>query len=217
VTEQETQPFRPFPTRDPLTDRLLASPIADWVRSEDPLFSPFVWLIAVLLAAAAGIGIGAATAPSVGSAPGHAATPMRTVSSLPVTAVTSYDPSGGSGFTRTNVAGHPAWASERYTSPTFGNLKPGIGLVFDLGQPRPLSRVVVPVYTPGIVVQLIGSNTPATARTASASAPVTASGASVTLVSNVRAPFRYWLVWVSRLASTSGGFAAVIGTPVAVG
>jgi len=130
--------------------------------------------------------------------------------------VVSIDPSGGSGLRH---AGNQ-WRTQTYTTPTFGNLKDGVGLVLDLGSSRPVTSVTVSVTTTPIVIELrtAAGDSPTVDDFQSASSPLTvqASG-NATLSAADAGSHRYWLVWITRLAPNDGGYAAVIGEPVVRG
>jgi eukaryotic-like serine/threonine-protein kinase len=52
------------------------------------------------------------------------------------------------------------WKTDHYkSSPNFGNLKPGMGILIDLGSPQPVSSVEVDFATPGATVQLYTGDT----------------------------------------------------------
>jgi len=108
-----------------------------------------------------------------------------------------------------------SWETERYTSPAFGGLKTGVGVLVDLGSPAPVSKVSLTVPA-GEQLQLYAAPTatapPAaltdlsavTGPTDSAADPAT----STDLVPRTPTTSRYWLVWLTRLppASSGGGF-----------
>jgi len=72
--------------------------------------------------------------------PAPTADAAPTGSPVPVLFTTSYDPSGGSGFVRVAPG---SYETQHYASAAFGGLKPGVGLLLDLGQPRTISAVEV--------------------------------------------------------------------------
>lgn len=98
--------------------------------------------------------------------------------------------------------GDPAttWRTERYRSARLGGIKPGVGLLVDLGGARALSRVEVDVRTPGAALELRAGNSLGADET---SLPVLARdqgspGRSV-LVPPGQTRARFWLVWITRL------------------
>lgn len=86
------------------------------------------------------------------------------VQQLAVAEVTDFDPKadGGSGAENTKhvkraVDGDPktVWRTERYkTLPSLGGLKPGVGLVLDLGEPRTVTKVEAALTGDGTAVEL---------------------------------------------------------------
>lgn len=101
-----------------------------------------------------------------------------------------------------------AWSTERYRSAALGGIKPGVGLLVDLGTARALSRVELDV-TPGAALELRAGDVLGSDET---SLPVVArdrgSPGRSTLVPSTRLSARYWLVWVTRLPADDGRFRA---------
>jgi len=107
--------------------------------------------------------------------------------------------------------GDPAtsWATLNYSgSAEFGNLKPGVGVVYDLGSEQSLSGVTVTTTLPGATVEVRTGGTPdgdlesftvAATDELSGTTDLTFDGAVAT---------RYVLLWVTGLVSTDDGFAA---------
>ena len=132
---------------------------------------------------------------------------------LPST-ITSFDPSGGSGFRRDGAD----WRTQTYTGPNFGNLKEGVGLLVDLGASRTVNAVTLDVVGGPIAVELRAGDSAGTAASGyqRLAADQSATG-STTLTVKDGAKHRYWLVWVTKLAAADGGYRAVIQAPTAVG
>jgi hypothetical protein len=130
------------------------------------------------------------------------------------TAISSVDPSGGSGLRQQGGA----WRTQTYASADFGNLKDGVGLLLDLGTARNVTSVDLDAVGGPITVELRagderGSDPTAFARVGGA---VQASGPT-SLPAKDGGRHRYWLVWVTRLAAQDGGYRAVIRDPVVRG
>jgi hypothetical protein len=133
---------------------------------------------------------------------------------IPVS-TTSFDPSGGSGFRN---AGKESWKTQTYRTAEFGHLKNGVGLLLDLGEARELSTVTLDVATVPLTVELRQSDQQSA--DPSAFTPVgTPSIASATTVLSAAGggQHRYWLVWVTRLAPSGGGYRALIDKVVVRG
>ncbi|WP_089405466.1 hypothetical protein [Geodermatophilus saharensis] len=104
-----------------------------------------------------------------------------------------------------------AWSTLSYrSSPDFGNLKPGVGLVLDLGSAQPVGGVTVTTTTPGITVEV---RTGESADGDLDSFPVAAAGtvdgtAEFALEEPVTT--QYVLVWVTGLVPAEDGFAGAV-------
>jgi eukaryotic-like serine/threonine-protein kinase len=102
-----------------------------------------------------------------------------------------------------------AWSTLAYRgSPAFGNLKSGVGIVYDLGTAQPLTGVTITTATPGATVEV---RTGAKADGDLDSFAVAAQGSlqgttDLTFAQPVDA--RYVLVWVTGLVQGSGGYSA---------
>jgi hypothetical protein len=127
-----------------------------------------------------------------------------------VSSIRVFDPAGGEAARypglRLAADGRlvPAFTSETYATARFGNLKPGIGLLVDLGRQRSLHSVVIEA-TPGAALQLRTADAPAGSAAGYrllASVPRT-SGRTVVGVSGVA---RFVLIWFTRLPATSAGY-----------
>jgi len=182
--------------------------------------------IGAVAAVVAGVVVGSVLAPghpqragvtqaaqSAGPSPA-AATPAAGGRPLAVVATTSVDPAGGSGLQR-GSDGH--YSTQHYSSAGFGGLKPGVGLLLDLGSPQRVIRVSVGVDSPGIGLQLYGLDAPATAPAGPPGADVPSASGTAVLVTQAAAPHRYWLVWIPRLSDDGAGFRASIADPVLTG
>ncbi|MFN0280764.1 MAG: hypothetical protein ACKVZ6_02195, partial [Kineosporiaceae bacterium] len=128
--------------------------------------------------------------------------------------VSSVDPSGGSGFERTG----DGWRTQTYRTATFGNLKPGVGLLLDLGTAREVSTVTFDAGSSGATVGLRASDAPMTSgadldpvgRDARATGRTALDGSAA-------GAHRYWLVWVAELGPRGGGYGATFGDPAVMG
>ncbi|MEO6711804.1 MAG: protein kinase, partial [Mycobacteriales bacterium] len=102
-----------------------------------------------------------------------------------------------------------SWETDRYRTAAFGNLKEGVGLVFDLGQPVTVDEVLVQFADPGASVEVRGGDRPGdTAEDFQALAAATGVGDQATLRPSPGTVHRYWLVWITRLPEVPGGFKA---------
>ncbi|MGY1602004.1 hypothetical protein [Geodermatophilus sp. SYSU D00815] len=109
--------------------------------------------------------------------------------------------------------GDPAtsWSTVTYfRSPAFGNLKSGVGVLYDLGGEQQLAGVTVNTSTPGITVEV---RTGAEPDGALDSYPVAASGTvdgETQLAFEAPATARFVLVWITGLVPSDDGFAGSI-------
>ncbi|MCZ2858821.1 hypothetical protein [Blastococcus sp. VKM Ac-2987] len=102
-----------------------------------------------------------------------------------------------------------AWSTLNYRgSPAFGNLKPGVGVVYDLGEAQPLSGVTVQTPVPGATVEVRTGESPDAALD---DFPVAAAGTleeSTDLAFDEPVTARYVLVWLTGLVESPDGFSA---------
>jgi serine/threonine-protein kinase len=107
-----------------------------------------------------------------------------------------------------------AWATDHYASATFGNLKAGVGLFLDFGRPQTVDRVTLSSPVPGWSFQVKAGSSPDASgeplpgNGGATTFSVGASGRVVVNLGGVRASGL--LIWITRLASDGGRFAAAI-------
>jgi len=170
----------------------------------------FLALIAVLvIAAVAGVVVARDRAGTAASASGGSA-----AVAVPAT-ITSLDPAGGSGFRKDSGS---AWRTQTYQSAEFGNLKDGVGLLLDLGSAREVATVTLDAVGGPIAVELrSGDEQAASAGGYQKVASADSASGPTTLTPKDAGKHRYWLIWVTRLASQGGGYRAVIRDPAVKG
>jgi cytoskeletal protein RodZ len=98
------------------------------------------------------------------------------------------------------IGGNPAtpWTSDWYTTPEFGNLQAGTGLLLDMGRTVTVTSVRLSLGNPGADLQLRAGGTPALAdlpQVASSSG----AGGTVQLPLSTPAHARYLLIWFTKL------------------
>jgi hypothetical protein len=137
---------------------------------------------------------------------------------LPIAGAAVYNPFGDGESENDDdvpatVDGNPAtgWSTVTYRgSAAFGNLKPGVGVLLDLGSDQSLAGVTVQTSTPGATVEIRTGGGPTAGLDAFA---VSASG-SLTgrddLAFAAPVTSRYVLVWLTGLVPADGGFSADI-------
>jgi len=94
--------------------------------------------------------------------------------------------------------GNPStyWMTQRYATPAFGGLLPGLGLVLDAGKQVKLGTLTVTSSTPGFTARILAGNSQSGGFTPD-SAPQTASS-STTFTLNGKSA-RYYVVWITNL------------------
>ncbi|PZU42633.1 MAG: hypothetical protein DI571_11015, partial [Arsenicicoccus sp.] len=93
-----------------------------------------------------------------------------------------------------------AWSTLNYRgSPAFGNLKPGVGIVYDLGEEQPLAGVTVQTATPGATVEVRTGDSPDGALDDFTVAAADTLAESTDLTFDETATARYVLVWFTGL------------------
>jgi putative peptidoglycan lipid II flippase len=111
--------------------------------------------------------------------------------------ITDFDPSPtGSGLKHEGKT----WSSPTYTTRAFGNLKPGLGLILDLGSPRDLGEVTFDARTGPLTVDLRSADErPAGLSGWTKTGSSTKATGKTTLEAGDAGKHRYWMVWVSKL------------------
>ncbi len=171
------------------------------VRRRGSLVGP---LLTVLLAAAmiAGGIVAYLELRDTGGGPaggGGGGAPVRLV------ATTSYDPHGD-GHERDDLVAaatdgdrSTSWQTEHYTTAAFGNLKDGVGIVFDARRSAALKALTVVSDTPGFTAEVkAGSSASGPFETVSGRQTV---GSRTSFAIEEPGPRRYYLLWITSLVS----------------
>jgi transcriptional regulator with XRE-family HTH domain len=148
-------------------------------------------------------------APKASHTAAPSAAPSQPAQSLSPVRATAYGPNGGDNPQLAHLVlrgGHAAgWHTDWYSSPRFGNLYPGTGLLLKMDQTVTITSATVNLGSAtGASLQLRVGNTP----TMAALQPVArASGAGGVVRLNPGSPARgrYVLVWFTRLPTDSSG------------
>jgi cytoskeletal protein RodZ len=163
-------------------------------------------------------GSAAASTPAIRASTAQAspagAPPASPVTALAVTpaSVAAFGPDGtADGDNPQNAAlavgGDPArpWSSDWYTSPDFGNLQAGTGLLLDMGHPVTITSVRLSLGgRAGADLQLRAGDTPVLADLRPVASSAGAGGTvQLPLAAPVRA--RYLLIWFTKLPADSSG------------
>ena len=179
-------------------------------------------LLTVLGVVAYGAGKSVGTVSEQPGSPGAltALRPTAPAASRPVplagAVVTDFDPPPGDGREQPGEVPNAydddpstAWRTERYSSADFGGLKPGVGLLVDLGAPTAVARVELAPETDGTVVELrIANAAAADAAGYRLVASGRSAGGALSLVVPAGTRARYYLLWVTELPQVEGRFVA---------
>jgi hypothetical protein len=101
------------------------------------------------------------------------------------------------------------WRPLTFGTAALGNRKPGVGLIVDLGEPRPISAVHVVLLGEGTTVSLLesdGDQPPTSDKDMTQVDQVVDAPSEVTLRPTEPVTGRYWLVWLTKLPAGGGGF-----------
>jgi hypothetical protein len=185
-----------------------------------------------LRAAAIGVLVAAVTVAVVAAAfqlrkhPGHASS-GRTASSSPVASTAGLlSTQAAEGFDAYNlrdtgnensqdaglaIDGNPAtkWTSQYYFSPVFGGLKPGSGLMLDMGKPVQLESLQIqfgPIKGANVRIEIGNSNArdPATVASLTTVARASNVGGMHRFLTHGTATGRYVLIWFTKLPAMPG-------------
>ncbi|GAA3472910.1 protein kinase family protein [Nonomuraea roseola] len=205
-TQQRTYVSQPLPPQQPSTlNRVLMT---------------FVVLLVI-----AAVGVGAWT---LGRKLGNPAPPEVAQSQPPPSATaepqivkpsnaTGFDPLGDDGAEHPELAddavdGKPDtfWHTTNYNNATLGNLKPGVGLLLDMGKPTKIADVIATLSSAsGASVELKVGDSPDLSSLKTVAKQKDASG-KVTLTPDEAATGQYVLIWFTRLPADAGKFRGTI-------
>ena len=101
-----------------------------------------------------------------------------------------------------------AWSSETYQD-ALTLVKPGVGLIFDLGSSKEVSEVVVDLGGAGYALELRASDEKGADENAFEEVGSTAASAGSERFRFEPVSARYWLVWITGLPGGSGGSASI--------
>ncbi len=171
--------------------------------------------VAVVLVLAAIVAGGWLLARNLTAPHGAATGPTRpaVLQALRPASATAFDPygngqGGSSRLAYRAIDASPAtyWHTEWYTTARFGNLKPGVGLLVDMGRTVTLASARITLgSTPGADFQLrVGSSAAALADLRPATS-ATSAGGRVSLRLTRPADGRYVLIWFTKLPPDSSG------------
>jgi hypothetical protein len=128
--------------------------------------------------------------------------------------VTEFDPYGKHDDPHVSEAPHAAdgsptttWRTQIYRTADLGKLKPGVGLLMDLGTARKVAAVHLLLVGTGTSVELFESDSvPANEKAMTLAATQDGAPSDVTLRLTTATAARYWLVWLTKLPPAATGF-----------
>jgi hypothetical protein len=146
-----------------------------------------------------------------GPAPRAGPASRPAVQSLGVVSITAFGPEGtadgdnpGLAARILDVATDQPWYSQWYATPEFGGLRPGTGLLLDLGEIATVADVNLTLGSaPGADIQVRVGDTPTLALPAAATGH--SAGGNVRLTARPRVKGRYVLIWFTRLPAIGQG------------
>jgi eukaryotic-like serine/threonine-protein kinase len=102
-----------------------------------------------------------------------------------------------------------AWETERYTTPDFGRLKQGLGMVLDLGSPKQARQLELQLLNGGSNLEVYGSESLPTnfeEWTAHPLASLSDAPRDSTLDLAGDGSYQYYLIWFTRLPAVTDGY-----------
>src|SRR5437763_2241958 len=204
-------PAEPGALSGPATGVLDAPPVARHrSRTRTALLAAFAVLVVGALVAALVI---VTTRSGGGGKAGTSTQPKSTpLSRVAVTSVEPYAGNGGS-------SDHPeeaslaadgntstAWYTQHYASASFGQLRSGAGLLFDLGHPVAVKQLRLRLAVTGVSLQVHAGDS--VDSLLSGAAVGSSSSAPGTLTLHPTTTARYWLIWFTKLAPDDGAYRA---------
>jgi hypothetical protein len=135
---------------------------------------------------------------------------------IAILSATGFDPQGDQRENNSQAArvydGDPAttWTSELYSTPQFGNLKKGVGLLLDLGQPTSVHKVTIDLASGPVDVTVYAATSPSIQGAAVIGTASAASGRIQLTASTVIPESQFIIVWFSSLAPNGSQFGASI-------
>jgi hypothetical protein len=176
------------------------------------------WWIGSLLSVSGDVGGQGATPSASVPAPNTSAAQASAGAALPVADAAVFDPYGDGEPENDRdvpkaIDGDPAtaWSTLVYRgSPAFGNLKPGVGLLLDLGGKKSVAAVTISSTTPGATVEIRTGDAAATDLKAFTPAADGTVKGNTDFAFDKPVTARYVLVWTTGLVAGPEGFSADI-------
>lgn len=189
-------------------------------RSRPLLGRTLIGLVVILVMAAIGLGgwaIGRAVGPAVGGSPSASASPTAggdLAVLTPVGVPQAHDPAPGDGSESDEETKYAvddsrttAWTTQSYRgNPRFGNLKDGVGLIFDMGKPVTVRQADLLLgQQPGTSLQIMVGDSPDSGSMQSVAKASGIAQPEVKLPVDNPQQGRYVLVWFTELPPKANG------------
>lgn len=135
---------------------------------------------------------------------------------IAILSATGFDPQGDQSENNSQAArvydGDPAtaWTSELYVTPEFGNLKKGVGLLLDLGQPTSVHKVTIDLANGPLDVTVYAAASPSLTGATVIGTADAASGRVEVKAATTIPESEFIIVWFSSLAPQGGQFGVSI-------
>jgi hypothetical protein len=142
--------------------------------------------------------------------------PVAAGDAVPIADAAVFDPFGDGALendddVQLSYDGDPAtaWSTLTYRgSPAFGNLKPGVGVLYDVGSEQPLAGVTLTSSVSGASVEIRTGNSPDGQLDSFATAGSGTLEGTTEFTFDEATTARYVLVWVTGLVDSGDGFSA---------
>lgn len=179
------------------------------------------WIVRVVVALVLVVGAAFLLSSLTSEPPGGSGEPgtdngseAETSGALEVASVEDFDPHGGDGEHPEEAPlaadGNEAtsWTTQSYSAPLELQGKPGVGLVFDLGEARSVGEIEV-AGSPGIEFEVRYADEVGADESDFEQAGEGSTGSSATTVDAGGAEGQYWLIWITVLSTEGGGTASI--------
>jgi hypothetical protein len=135
---------------------------------------------------------------------------------IAILSATGFDPQGDHVENNSQAArvydGDPAtaWTSELYATAQFGNLKKGVGLLLDLGQPTSIHQVTIDLAHGPVDLTVYAATSPGLAGAAVIGTATAATGRVQVKATTPMPESEFIIVWFSSLSPAGGQFGASV-------
>jgi serine/threonine protein kinase len=216
AARQHVSPTPPPPNARTPTTR---TPHSAGSAARQPVNRPLIAVAAALATIVVGIGgwqithMGASGKPVKSSPPASASTAPATSVKLPLTEAFGVDPVGDDGGKAPGKArlaidgkADTAWRSSFYTSPDFGKLKKGVGLMVDLGSAKTITEVTTDMpISQGASVEIRAGDSKSLDSLKQVASADNVGGGKTSFRLAKPTTVRYVLIWFTKLSAGSDG------------